>query len=142
MRSSYTEDHQVEQPAINCFVDLGWKYIKAYQEELRTSESDGTLGRETRDEVVLSTLFKRKLTELNPSIPDEQIQEVVKEFTRDRSSMHSVRANKEIYELLRDGVDLEYRDNKGDLKQETVHIIDWKTPENNDFLLASQFWVA
>lgn len=123
------------------FNHLGWQTINAYEEKLSTSESKGTLGRETRDEVVLTHQLRSKLKEFNPKIPDENLTEVLKEFTKDRSSMHPVRANKEIYDLIREGVDVEFRGTDGMLKQETVKVIDWKDPETNDFLLVSQLWV-
>jgi len=109
---------------------------------LATAESEGTLGRETRKEVVLSKLLERKLKELNPGIPSDQILQVVKEFGKDRSSMHEVRANKETLDFLREGVDLEIRGSDGKMKQETVRVIDWKRPENNEFLLVSQLWIS
>ncbi len=142
MPSGYTEDKQVEQPAIDLFSDLGWQVINAYQEELATTESEGTLGRETRDEVVLKSILKEKLTEFNPGIPGEQIEYVIKELTRDRSSMHPVRANKEIYDIMRDGVDVEFRGSNGKLRRETVRIVDWRQPDNNHYLLVSQLWVS
>lgn len=138
MSSGYTEDELVEQPAIKEFQQLGWDFINAYHEVLATPDSSGTLGRETRDEVVLSSILSDKLTEYNPDIPAEQIEIAVKELSRDRSSMQPIRANKEIYHLMRDGVDVEYRDKVGAMRQETLRVIDWKNPENNNFLLVSQ----
>jgi hypothetical protein len=35
MASGYTEDHQVEQPAIDLFDELGWETLNAYQEGSR-----------------------------------------------------------------------------------------------------------
>jgi type I restriction enzyme, R subunit len=142
MASGYTEDHQVEQPAIELFSDLGWETVNAYQEELATSESDGTLGRETRDEVVLKSFLSEKLKAFNPDVPAEQIEEVIKLLSRDRSSMHPVRANKEIFDAIRDGVDVEFRGRDGKMRQETIRVIDWKQPENNHFVLVSQLWVS
>ncbi|WP_234567493.1 type I restriction endonuclease subunit R [Rhodohalobacter sp. 614A] len=141
MASGYTEDHQVEQPAIDLFNHLGWRTVNAYDEVLASTESKGTLGRETRDEVVLTATLKSKLEEFNPDIPQENLVEIVKEFTKDRSSMHPVRVNKEIYDLIREGVDIEFRGADGMLKQETVKVIDWKEPDKNDFQLVSQLWV-
>lgn len=142
MPSGYTEDHQIERPAIDLFGELGWETLNAYQEELATTESDGTLGRETRDEVVFKTILSQKLKEFNPDVPGEQIEEVIIQLTRDRSSMHPVRANKEIFDAIRDGVDVEFRGSDGKLRQETIRVIDWKQPENNHYLLVSQLWVS
>lgn len=109
---------------------------------LATLDNSGTLGRQTRDEVVLSSILSDKITEFNPDIPAEQIEVAVKELSRDRSSMQPIRANKEIYHLMRDGGDVEFRDNDGAIRQETIRVIDWKDPENNDYLLVSQLWVS
>ena len=142
MPSAYTEDGLVEQPAIELFQALDWEFVNAYQEELATPESKGTLGRETRNEVVLKSVLTDKLREFNPGIPLEQIENVLKDLTRDRSSMHPVSANKEIYALMREGADVEFRVENGKMRRETIRIIDWKKPENNHFLLVSQLWVS
>ncbi len=139
--SKYSEDKQVEQPAIELFRDLGWETINAYDEILSTNKDEGTLGRETRDEVVLKPRLRKKLVQFNPDVPEEQIDEAVRQLSRDRSSMHEVRANKQIYELMRDGVNVEYRNEEGSLIRKTLQVIDWQTPENNDYLLVSQLWV-
>ena len=47
---AYTEDQLVEQPAIGLFAALGWQTVSAMEE---TFGSGGTLGRETKGEVVL-----------------------------------------------------------------------------------------
>ena len=140
--SKYSEDNQVEQPAIALFEELGWETINAYDEVLASEEAGGTLGRITRDEVVLKPRLRKKLQEFNPDIPQEQIKEAIRQLSRDRSSMHEVRANKEIYELMRDGVKLEYRNEEGSIIRKTVQVIDWQQPEKNDHLLVSQLWVS
>jgi len=139
--SKYSEDTAVEQPAIDLFDQLGWETINAYEEVLATEEDEGTLGRETRDEVVLRPRLRSKLEEFNPEVPQKQIDEAIKQLTQNRSSMHEVRANKQIYDLMRDGVDLEYRDEDGQMIRKTLQVIDWRHPENNDHLLVSQLWV-
>jgi len=47
---AYTEDQLVEQPAIALFAALGWQTISAPEE---TYGAGGTLGRQTKGEVVL-----------------------------------------------------------------------------------------
>ncbi|MDZ7716969.1 MAG: type I restriction endonuclease subunit R [Balneolaceae bacterium] len=139
--SKYSEDKAVEQPAIDLFDQLGWETVNAYDEVLASEEDLGTLGRHTRDEVVLEPRLRSKLEEFNPDVPKEQINEAVRRLSRDRSSMHEVRANKQIYELMRDGVDIEYRNQKGEAVRKTLKVVDWRQPENNDYLLVSQLWV-
>ena len=50
MPLGYTEDHLVEQPAIQLFAELGWATMSAADESFGPT---GTLGRETKSEVVL-----------------------------------------------------------------------------------------
>jgi type I restriction enzyme R subunit len=52
-------------------------------------------------------------------------------------------ANREIYQLLRNGVKVYIPDPEGGgEKVETVRLIDWDNHANNDFLLVSQFWLV
>ena len=50
MSHAYTEDQLVEQPAIGLFTELEWQTVSALEE---TFGGGGTLGRETKGEVVL-----------------------------------------------------------------------------------------
>ena len=52
-------------------------------------------------------------------------------------------ANREIDKLLKVGVKVSFPDKEnGGQRTEVVWVVDWLEPENNDSLLASQFWVA
>ena len=137
---AYTEDQLVEQPAIGLFAELGWQTVSAMEE---TFGADGTLGRETKGEVVLVSRLRAALERLNPALPPEAITAAVDELTRDRSAMSLEAANREIYLLLKDGIIISVPDrNHGGQKTERVRVIDWEQPENNDFLLVSQFSVT
>ena len=60
----------------------------------------------------------------------------------DRSKQIAVNANRDFYRLLKDGVKVTVPDEQGGHRTETLRVIDWATPANNDFFLASQVWVA
>jgi type I restriction enzyme R subunit len=98
---SYTEDELVEQPAIQLFAELGWQTISAKDEIYGVA---GTPGRETKSEVVLKGRLKTAIHRLNPQLPPEAIALTLNELTRDRSTKAPVAANREIYDLLKDGV--------------------------------------
>jgi len=102
---------------------------------------NSTLGRENSSEVVLVPKLTNAIEKLNPHLPVEVIKLVIEEITKDRSSLSPVQANKEVYKLLKDGVNVIYKTDEGIETEEVVKIIDWNTPKNNDFFLASQFWV-
>jgi type I restriction enzyme R subunit len=150
----YSEDSLVEQPAIELFGELEWETADCLHEFEQPGGSP--LGRETAAEVVLVRRLRAALEELNPTLPAEAITQTIEEITRDRSRMDPAAANQEIYRLLKDGVRVEALSRgerkrgtgrrgeveQGDERVEKVRIIDWDTPGNNHFFLASQFWVT
>ena len=136
----YTEDELVEQPAIKLLAELGWETVDALNE---FADASSSLGRETKSEVILTTRLRPVLVRLNPDAPPEAIEQAVEELSRDRSSMSSVAANKEIYHLLKNGVRTTVIDHESNEEiPEIVQVIDWEHPTNNDFLLCSQFSVT
>lgn len=137
--ADYSEDTLVEQPSIELFEELGWEAANCFYEQFGPG---GTLGRETSAEVVLVSRLRPALERLNPSLSSDTIQVAVEELTRDRSILHPVEANREIYRLLRDGVRVKVSGEGGEETVEVVRVIDWDKPEKNDFFLASQFWIS
>jgi type I restriction enzyme, R subunit len=136
--SRYSEDQLVEQPAIQLFEDLGWETVNAYYEKLGPS---GTLGREDKMEVFLVPRLKAAIDRLNPGMTAEPVDQAVTQITKPRTALHYARANQEIHTLIRDRVEVSVRQPDGTTLPEKLDIIDWENPENNDFLLVSQFWV-
>lgn len=137
----FSEDGAVEKPAIALFDELGWQTMNCYQE---FASGQSNLGRESKEQVFLVERLRATLKKINPRLPLEAITLAIEEITRERSAMSGVMANRQIYQLLKDGVKVSYRAGKNGQDQitETVQVIDWKTPENNNFFLASQFWIA
>jgi len=139
--ANYSEDALVEQPAINLLDDLGWEPYSAYSEFDQVGGSP--LGRETKAEVVLTSRLRTALEKLNPDAPSVAFDYAIGELIRDRSRMSFVAANREVYQLLKNGVRVLVPDFEGgEEKVEIVRLIDWDDPSNNDFLLCSQFWVT
>jgi len=137
---SYSEDSLVEQPAIQLFAELGWETLVASDEVLGAA---GTLGRETKSEVVLGARLRKVLARLNPALPVEAINAAVDELSRDRSAMLPTAANRELWALMRDGVRVSVPDMlKGGLKTERVRVVEWDEPAANDFLLVSQMTIV
>ena len=137
---AYSEDQLVEQPAIGLFGELGWQTVSALEE---TFGAGGTLGRETRSEVVLVERLRTALVRFNPTLPPEAIANAVDELTRDRSAMSLEAANREVYRLLKEGITVSVPDREhGGQKTERLRVVDWETPTNNDFLLVSQLTVT
>ena len=138
--NAYTEDQLVEQPAISLFADMGWQTVSAMEE---TFGANGTLGRETKGEVVLTVRLRAALVRLNPTLPPETINNAIDEISRDRTAMLPEAANREVYGFLKDGITVSVPDHAhGGQKTERLRIVDWENTDNNDFLLVSQLSVT
>ena len=129
----------LEANAMGLFEELGWEAEDCYHE---TFGSDSLLGRETSEQVVLERRLRVALSKLNPDITPLAIDIAVEELSKDRSVLSLVRANQEIYKLLRDGVKVPIRRDDDQESVEIVRVVDWNEPRNNDFFLASQFWIS
>lgn len=140
MSHSYNEDTLVEQPAIQLFAALGWQTLSALEEVFGVG---GTLGRETKGETVLLPRLRTVLERLNPSLPPEALSQAIDQLTRDRSAMSLAAANRDVYGLLKDGIEVTVTDAaSGGQEPKRVRVLDWENPAANDFLLVSQLSVT
>lgn len=140
MSSLYSEDQLVEQPAIALFAELGWQIATGTDEIVG---GNSILGRETRSDVILTFRLRAALSKINPLMPPEAIAVAVDELYRDRSAMLLTAANRELWQLMRDGVKVSIPDSeKGGQKIERIRVIDWQNPLANDFLLVSQMTIT
>lgn len=136
MPHQYSEDSLIEQPAIQLFAQMGWQTRSALDEVFG---ADGTLGRETKGEALLLPRLRTALERLNPSLPPDSITQAIDQLTRDRSAMALAAANREVYGLLKDGIEVTVADSRtGGQEPQRVRIIDWDNPLANDLLLVSQ----
>lgn len=129
----------VEEPSMQLLAELGWSRVDAWQETLG---ANGTLGRDSQHEVVLTHRLRAAIRRLNPAdLPDTAIDEAVEAVTKDRSVVHRVRANREVYDLLRNGYRAEWVDEIGGKRIELLRYIDLASPAANDLLAVQQMWV-
>lgn len=130
----------LELRTIKLFKEIGWKNTANCYHEWQDGNS--TLGRNSRKEVVLVYQLRKALTRLNPDLSATAIDLAIEELTRSRSTLSLENANREIYQLLKGGVKVTFQDANDEEVLETVKVIDWNNPSNNDFFLASQFWIS
>ncbi|WP_035717503.1 type I restriction endonuclease subunit R [Gordonia terrae] len=129
----------VEKPSIELMSELGWTSVDAFHETLG---AEGALGRDSQHDVILTHRLRFALRKLNSDdVPDLSITEAIEALTRDRSVMDRVRANREVYDLLRDGYQAEWVDDNGDKRIEMIRYVDLREPLNNDLLAVQQMWV-
>ena len=134
-----TEDELVEQPALRLLSRLGWGVASGFEEVLGPG---GTLGRDSQSEAVLGYRLQDSLRVLNPGLSVGVLDEAVERLVEDRSVMGRVRANREVYVLLRDGARVETTGSDGRRRTVTVRFVDWNRPDANHWLAVSQFWIV
>jgi type I restriction enzyme R subunit len=137
--ASYGELVLVEAPAIDLFASLGWSTANLYTE---TFGKDGTEGRLSESEVILVRRLRTALERLNPGLPVDAFTQAIDELARDRSKQLPATANREFYRLLHDRVKVQVTDDEGNPQTVELKVIDWEHPENNEFFLGQQMWVA
>lgn len=123
-----------------CKDQLGFELFDTTYEIIGSDNS--TFGRQTTEEVILSKNLRNALVKLNPDLPQEAIDNAYYKLTQDLSNKTSVAANQFIYEMLKKGVKVQFRDNNGIDTEDIVKVLDFNNPDNNEFLLIRQFKIS
>ena len=137
MQNPHSEYELVEKPTIDLLNEMGWETRDCFDE---FEQGSSFLGRENRGEVVLTARLRPALERLNPNASPALINEAIDQLSRPRFTLPA-EANLEIYNLLKDGVKVPDPDDESETVV-VLKVIDWENPENNDFFLASQFWIT
>lgn len=138
--SPYTEDTLVQQTTADYLEhQLGWESVYAHNRE--DFGPDSLLGRTSDREVVLTRTLRERLKALNPGLPEAAYDEAVRQLATTLTSQTLVAANREQYALIRDGVQVSFRNDKGERVQERLRVFDFDQPANNHFLCVRELWV-
>jgi type I restriction enzyme R subunit len=141
MAYEYSEDKLIEQTAIDLFFhQLGWDTLLAYNKE--SFGENGTLGRTDKKEVVLRRIFIEKIKVFNPGLPDKAYQDAYDILVEASITKGLDEVNFEKYLLLRNGIPVEYVNEKGEhVEGKTLKVFDFERADNNNFLAVRQLWV-
>ena len=138
--SVFSEDTLVQQTTAEYLEqELGWESVYAYNNE--DFGPDSLLGRSSDHEVVLKRPLRQKLQDLNPGLPDAAYDDAVRQITATVASQTIAATNREKYALMRDGVQVTFRNEKGERKRERLRLFDFDDPNNNHFLCVRELWV-
>ena len=136
----YTEDALVQQPTVEYLEkQLGWESVYAHNKE--DFGPNSLLGRACDREVLLTRILREKLAELNPGLPDAAYDDAVQQMTAVVASQSLVAANREKYGLIRDGIQVSFRNDAGELMRERLRVLDFTKPDNNHFLCVRELWI-
>ena len=136
----YTEDTLVQQTTAEYLEQqLGWQSVYAYNHE--DFGPDSLLGRSSDREVVLTRSLLEALVELNPDLPDAAYDDAVRQIVTTVASQTITATNREKYSLVRDGVQITFRNDDGERVRDRLRVFDFDVPENNHFLCVRELWV-
>jgi type I restriction enzyme, R subunit len=141
MSYEYSEDNLIEQTAIELFSkQLGWDTQIAFNKE---SFGEGSLlGRFNKKEVVLKKIVLEKLKQFNPNLPDSAYKNAYEKLIEESSVKSLDELNHEKYQLLRNGIPVDFINDKGEtIKNKTLKVFDFEEAENNHFLAVQQLWI-
>lgn len=135
-----TEDRLVQQTTANYLHDeLGWKSVYAYNTEILGS--DGTLGRTSEKEIVLTRYLKEALEKFNPELPSSVYQDAIGQIVDYSVTQSVLQINQDKYRMLKDGVQVQFRNDKGDLEKKRLKVFDFDNPKENHFLAVRELWI-
>ncbi|KTC12187.1 DEAD/DEAH box helicase [Pseudomonas marginalis ICMP 11289] len=138
--NAMTEDHLAQETTANYLLhDLQWdESIYAMYEVL---SKEGTLGRTSETEVVLNRYLGQKLIDLNPGLPMEAYEDALRIVNEYSSSSVLLATNREKDNLHKNGVEISFRDEKGERVKKRLRLFDFDNPSANHFLVVRELWV-
>lgn len=140
MAHQYGEDKLIEQTATDLFAELGWGTVLAYDAE--DYGIDSMLGRANRKETILYRDVSEALKLYNPHLPEDAYQQAMQILAEYSAAKTLGDINFEKYDLLKDGIPVDYRNTKGELIQgQRLRIFDFENRKNNKYIAIRQLWV-
>ena len=137
MSYDYSENILVQKSAGDLLRDeLGWDVQFAYNTEVLGK--NGTFGRTSYHEILLTRYFQNALRRLNPWMTDSQLSEAQKTLENRLSTASLLQVNEEKYFLLRDGIPVTVKKPNGQPETKRAAVIDFQNPENNEFLAVKE----
>lgn len=127
-------ESDLEDWVLEMLAERGWQAI--YGPEI----APGMPGAERSDyrEVVLVQRLRDAIIDLNPELPEDAVEDVIKTAIRPESAVIQTE-NWRAYQSLIFGVPVEYRDAQGMLRNARARLVDWSDPLANNLVAVNQF---
>ena len=100
----------------------------------------GSDQRSSYEEILLPHRMAEAVRRINPTVPIAAQEEAIKEIQRIHSP-ELLTNNESFHRLLTEGIKVSYQKD-GQQRGDLVWLIDFNTPENNNFIVANQFTVV
>ena len=134
MKNKITES-EIETFAVDLLESSGYQYL--YGPDI-APDSD-TPERSSFEDMLLLERLQTAVRHINSALPSAVIGDAIKQIQR-INSPELINNNETFHRLLTEGVKVSYQKDgreRGDL----VWLVDFKNPENNDFLVCNQFTI-
>jgi type I restriction enzyme R subunit len=118
---------------------LGWDSVYAWNDE--TFGPNGTLGRASEREVLLKRDLRAAIGRINQALPESVCDQAVEKLIHMDFSRSLLQHNREFYRYIRNGVPVEWRNDKGETQHARAQIIDFREIANNRFLAVRELKV-
>lgn len=137
MSWEYSENILVQNSAGNVLQNkLGWEVVFAYDKE--QLGEDGTLGRKSHKEIVLTRYLRRALFDNNDWMTEEYADSAVKTLCAYTASATLMQINEEKYSMLRDGIPVQIKKADGTFEIRNAAVFNFDEPEKNHFLAVKE----
>lgn len=140
MSYEYSEDALIEQATQDVLEELGWTVVTAWRNE--SFGENGLLGRETKNEVILSRYLLQALKILNPDHPETAYEQAIELVAQNIADQTLGFINKEKSLLLKNGVPVSYTNEKGELIKTKLKVFDFNNYNANHFLAVRQLEIV
>lgn len=128
-----SEDRLVQKTFADHLHDvLEWDSVYAYNTE--TFGPNGTLGRGSERDVVLTRDLRAAVEKLNSKMPATAREQAIEKLTSIDLSRSSIQHNREFYAFIREGVPVEWREENGEICYARARVIDFHDHKSNRFL--------
>jgi len=133
--SKFTTEDEIEEYNLELLDALGYSYKHG-----KILEPEGAAAeRQSFSDVLLKDRLSEAIDRINPHIPPDTRHQAQREL-QNIASPDLISNNETFHRYLTEGITVEYTKN-GETKGEQLWLIDWNTPENNEFLAVNQFTV-
>jgi type I restriction enzyme R subunit len=128
-------ENTIEEFSIELLERLGYQYIYAPD----IAHDGEKPERASYEEVLLTERLRNAIRRINPKVPADSQEEAFKEIQR-INSPELLANNESFHRMMTEGINVSYQ-NDGHDRGDLVWLIDFKNPENNEFIVANQFTV-
>jgi type I restriction enzyme R subunit len=134
--TSFVES-EVEAAALAWLGALGWEIAPGVD----FLPDTGKGWRDSLHDVVLPGVLRGALRRLNPSLPDEAVEDAFRKITRPEGPTLVTR-NRSFHRMLRDGVTVEVRQPDGTIRGAQVNVVGFENADRNQWLAVNQLTVV